>query len=192
MTKQIVRKQLRDKRNALSQQEQGDAELQIALQLKALVTANSNVAGYLANDGEVNLGAAFQVLREQQCKVSLPILHPFRKGYLLFQHFDDNTVMTHNKFNISEPKLSSVDAVAIATLDYILMPLVGFDSQGNRLGMGGGFYDRTLSRLFTLEKPPVLIGIAHDCQQVESLVTEPWDIPLNAIVTPTKTLKISV
>jgi len=192
MTKQTVRKQLRDKRNALSQQEQGDAELQIALQLKALVAANSNVAGYLANDGEVNLGAAFQALREQQCKVSLPILHPFRKGYLLFQHFDHNTVMTHNKFNISEPKLSSVDAVAIATLDYILMPLVGFDSQGNRLGMGGGFYDRTLSRLYTLEKPPVLIGIAHDCQQVESLVTEPWDIPLNAIVTPTKTLKISV
>ena len=71
------------------------------------------------------------------------------------------------------------------------MPLVGFDNKGNRLGMGGGFYDRTLANLDRLSYRPLLIGVAHDCQQADALPVMQWDIPLNAIVTPTQTIRIS-
>ena len=72
-------------------------------------------------------------------------------------------------------------------LDLILLPLVGFDLKGNRLGMGGGYYDRTLSylrhRRFWIK--PRLVGVAHECQKVDSLIARPWDIPLDAVVTET-------
>jgi 5-formyltetrahydrofolate cyclo-ligase len=65
------------------------------------------------------------------------------------------------------------------------MPLVGFDANCNRLGMGGGFYDRTLAylRLRRCWRRPLLIGIAHECQRVERLETNTWDVPLDLVVT---------
>ncbi|BBN82699.1 hypothetical protein PA25_26840 [Pseudoalteromonas sp. A25] len=72
-------------------------------------------------------------------------------------------------------------------LDYLLMPLVAFDHLGNRLGMGGGYYDKTLARYYKEHmKKPELIGLAHDCQKVEQLPTEAWDVPLQQIITPSK------
>jgi len=66
----------------------------------------------------------------------------------------------------------------------ILLPLVGFDRSGGRLGMGGGFYDRTLSyKTRTPKRPPILLGLAHNCQEVPQLSTASWDIPLQAIIT---------
>ncbi len=67
------------------------------------------------------------------------------------------------------------------------MPLVGFDQFKNRIGMGGGFYDRTLSFKKRQQnyKNPKLVGLAFDCQEVAKLNAEPWDVPLDAVVTPT-------
>ena len=64
------------------------------------------------------------------------------------------------------------------------MPLVGFDRLGHRLGMGGGFYDRTFAAESWRFRRPCLIGVAHDCQEVEQLSAQPWDVPLDALVTP--------
>lgn len=73
-------------------------------------------------------------------------------------------------------------------LDLIILPLVAFDLSGNRLGMGGGFYDRTLS--FKHQrchwKGPKLIGIAHELQRVDLLPVNDWDIPLDAVITEQK------
>ena len=70
------------------------------------------------------------------------------------------------------------------------MPLVGFDAAGNRLGMGGGFYDRTLAFMQRVPRPsPVLIGVAHQCQQEAQLPAAAWDIPLQLIVTDKKTIR---
>jgi 5-formyltetrahydrofolate cyclo-ligase len=69
-----------------------------------------------------------------------------------------------------------------------MLPLVGFDASGNRMGMGGGYYDRTFS-FKSLKKGlrgPTLIGLAHEIQRVEELPVESWDIPLTAIVTDQK------
>ncbi len=70
-------------------------------------------------------------------------------------------------------------------LDLLLLPLVGFDADGHRLGMGGGFYDRTLAALRPPRcgQRPRLVGIAHDCQRLIQIVPRPWDIPLDAVVT---------
>jgi len=70
------------------------------------------------------------------------------------------------------------------------MPLVGFDPAGNRLGMGKGFYDRCFA--FRGRNPgssparrrPILAGLAHDCQQVERIPAEEWDVRLDVIFTP--------
>jgi 5-formyltetrahydrofolate cyclo-ligase len=70
-------------------------------------------------------------------------------------------------------------------IDIIFTPLVAFDAEGNRLGMGGGFYDRTLENWQQTGRP-FPVGLAHDCQQVEMIPTEIWDIPLPALITPSR------
>jgi 5-formyltetrahydrofolate cyclo-ligase len=93
--------------------------------------------------------------------------------------------MRANRFNIPEPTLRNRRLRLAWTLDLLLVPLVGFDAGGNRLGMGGGFYDRTLSYLShrTYWRRPRLIGIAHECQRVAELRLRPWDVPLDMVVT---------
>ena len=94
--------------------------------------------------------------------------------------------MTTNRYAIFEPKLNCSQICPLPELDFLLMPLVAFDEQGNRLGMGGGYYDRTLAKHYAEKRAkPKLIGLAHDCQKVESLPIEAWDVPLQQILTPT-------
>ncbi|MDO7653149.1 MAG: 5-formyltetrahydrofolate cyclo-ligase, partial [Porticoccus sp.] len=76
--------------------------------------------------------------------------------------------------------LKSANIVPPLGLDLILLPLVAFDHRGNRLGMGGGFYDRTLARQKNFTR---LIGLAQSCQETDSIAHQPWDITLHAIVT---------
>lgn len=76
--------------------------------------------------------------------------------------------------------LAPEDGAPLATPDVILMPLLGFDRRGTRLGYGGGYYDRTLAML---DKRPVLVGFAFACQQFEDIPREPHDVPLDMIVT---------
>ena len=70
-------------------------------------------------------------------------------------------------------------------MDLLFLPLVAFDTHGNRMGMGGGFYDRSLAFLQQKNglKKPVLAGLAHEIQKVEQLLTQNWDIPLDFVIT---------
>ena len=88
--------------------------------------------------------------------------------------------MLKNKFGIWEPKLNVQSVLPLEELDILFTPLVAFDKQGNRLGMGGGFYDRTLQHWQKSSFIPV--GLAHQCQQAEQLPTEAWDVPLHQIL----------
>ena len=94
--------------------------------------------------------------------------------------------MTVNKFGIAEPKPDVSAIILPGQLDIIFMPLVAFDDQGQRLGMGGGFYDRTLASLPQGCNKPLLVGLAHQCQQVDMVPAEPWDVPLPRVLTPYK------
>ncbi len=148
-----------------------------------------HVAAYLANDGEVGLQAVIKSAIEADKTLSLPVIHPFNRHHLLFLRYHDSTELTRNRFNIEEPVLRCPDVVPFAHHQLILMPLVGFDNEGNRLGMGGGFYDRVLAPYRHRDDRPLLIGTAHCSQQVDRLPVEPWDFPLDMVVTPTKVIR---
>lgn len=147
------------------------------------IQAAKTIALYLANDGELDLLPFIEWCWQQNKKVYLPVLHPFSEGHLLFLLFEKNSVMVQNQYGINEPKLDVSKVCPLNQLNIICTPLVAFDNSGARLGMGGGFYDRTLANWQQHQVYP--IGLAHDCQQVDKIPTELWDIPLPEIITPT-------
>lgn len=187
--RQKIRKNIRAKRAILTFAEQRHASLQLISTLKnhqQLKNAH-HIGLYLANDGELDPMLLIEYFWSIGKQVYLPVLHPFAKGYLLFIKFTVKTLLVPNRFGIPEPRLCKEHIIPLNELDVVMTPLVAFDLAGNRLGMGGGFYDRTLSQLNGINNEgPYLMGIAHDLQQVSELPCEAWDIPLAEIVTPTR------
>jgi 5-formyltetrahydrofolate cyclo-ligase len=91
-----------------------------------------------------------------------------------------------NAYGIAEPVASATVRISPRDLDAVLMPVVGFDRHGNRLGMGAGYYDRALRHLRDGSRRwrrPRLVGLAFACQEVERIVPSTWDIPLDVVVT---------
>ncbi len=187
-----LRQQLRQARRALTPHQQQQAAIGICQQLLAVEPFQQAacIATYLANDGEPDLAPVLEFCWQQQITTTVPVLHPFTRKHLLFLRYNPTTPMRVNRFNIAEPVLDCQQIQPLSRHHVILMPLVGFDKLGNRLGMGGGFYDRTLA--VTAMQPdarPLFIGVAHDCQQVALLPMANWDIPCDLIVTPTRLIK---
>lgn len=180
-----TRRELRARRKALnvSQQRQHAKAASQALLRSAWLQRPKRIAVFLAQDGELATKTLIQALWQRHHQVYLPIIQP-KTGHLSFGVYQTDTRLEPNRFGISEPVIQrATDLVKAQQLDLIIMPLVGFDSEGRRLGMGGGFYDKTLA--FKLKQPkrkPRLIGWAHACQQVKGLRSQAWDVPLNALV----------
>lgn len=181
-TRSRIRRQMRQRRNALTPEQQQQAAARLAQHLPPLLQQHHyrHIALYYATDGELDTAPLIHALWQQGIKTYLPTLHPFCAGHLLFLHYDAHTPMGKNRFGIAEPQLDVRQVQPVHQLDAILTPLVAFDTHGNRLGMGGGFYDRTLGA----ENAPPAMGLAHSCQQVEALPIADWDMPLHAIITP--------
>lgn len=180
-----LRTQLRQQRRQLTATQQQHASLAIARQLRQqpFFLYARHIAIYLAQDGEPSLHAC----RHPQATFYLPRLAPLGSGRLLFLRYDQHTRLEKNRFGIDEPRWPGTDRRdqrPAATLDVVLLPLVGFDLHGGRLGMGGGFYDRTFAFQQRAYHCPRLIGVAHDCQQVARLPMASWDIPLDGVITP--------
>ena len=181
-----LRKQLRAKRRALSVEQQQQASEGLALNLlkhPALHRAR-HIGIYLANDGEIDPQLYMDLARRRGINFYLPILHPIYPGKLVFSPYFDGVQLTANRFGIPEPPFPRSRRRPPWALDAVLFPLVGFDEQGGRLGMGGGFYDRTFA--FSRIRPamaPKMIGLAHEFQKVAELPIEPWDVPLHGVVT---------
>lgn len=180
MNKEQLRKTLRTARANLSAEQQTQAS-QSLLQnfLDFGFSRLKRVALYLAADGEIDPTPICNHLWKQGSEVFLPRLVDKKMG---FSPYRPDSHLRPNKYGIPEPEgqLSFGPNV----LDLVLMPLVGFDHQGNRLGMGGGFYDRTFATKSGLAKRrPMLVGLAHECQRMEHIDAEEWDIPLDAAIT---------
>lgn len=184
--RQDIRHQIRQRRRALTPEQQHTFALQTAERIAAhpRILAAQSIAVFLSFDGELNTRPLIERLWRQGLHVYLPVLHPFSPGNLLFLRYTPETPLISNRFNILEPQLDVRNVVPVGSLDVVLTPLVAFDSSGQRLGMGGGFYDRTLQNW--QQTGPYPIGLAHDCQQVEQIPAEHWDIPLPEIVTPSQ------
>jgi 5-formyltetrahydrofolate cyclo-ligase len=184
-----LRQTFRERRKSLSASEQKKAAEQLVAQCEkhSLFKSCKRVAIYMTNDGELDTGLLIQHLWNKNIEVYLPVLHPFADGHLLFLKYDKNTHMRANHFGILEPKLDCTAICPTKELDILFTPLVAFDEDGNRLGMGGGFFDRTLVSLINDPHSTVrIIGLALDIQKTLTLPTQAWDIPLPYILTPSQ------
>ncbi|MFN3579747.1 MAG: 5-formyltetrahydrofolate cyclo-ligase [Pseudomonas sp.] len=181
-----LRKQLRKARNTLTPAQQRQASLALARHLAhhPLFIRSRHVAFYLANDGEIDPAAAMRRAQRRGKSCYLPVLSRWPATQMRFQRLEKSQRWRKNRFGITEPVPNPRRQVKTWRLQLILMPLVGFDRNGNRLGMGGGFYDRALAYLRRRSRwqSPQLLGVAHQCQEVKQLSSAAWDIRLNGIV----------
>lgn len=185
-SRQSIRQALRAKRGSLTPSQQAAASEWLLRQLMKVpqFIRAQHVALYWAMDGEIDLAPVAQHLWKMGKHCYLPVLHPTQARKMWFVEYTPETVLIFNRYNIPEPDHSTARKLSPRLLDVVLLPLVGFDSTGARLGMGGGYYDTTFA--FKQHKPaskPWLLGVAHECQQVEKLETAEWDIPLQGVIT---------
>lgn len=179
MDKPLLRQQLRRTRNRIQAHDRYRRSRAIIHRLEQLrpVRQARRIGCYFAFDGEPDLRAW---MLEHLPAIWLPVID--RQQHLTFRPAPPGLTrraLIPNRFGIPEP--ATRPTLRPTHLDAILMPLVGFDPMGNRLGMGAGFYDRSLAGL---RRPrPTLIGIAFEAQCIERLPADPWDVPLDYIVT---------
>ncbi len=175
-----LRQELRTHRRAISAQQRIAAADTLADHLLTLAFAPDSgyVAGYWAMDGEIALHR-WQLQLPDQAIYCLPVLHD--DNLLRFAPWRPGDALTTNRFGIPEPDVQSASALPPEAMSLVVMPLVGFDATGHRLGMGGGWYDRSLSFRRDTSAPPWLVGAGFDVQRVEVLQHEAWDVPLDAV-----------
>ncbi len=176
----VLRRQLRQRRRDLPAATRIAAAESLANRLLALpfLPASGLVAGYWAMDGEIGLHV-FQLRLPPALTYCLPLLHPDES--LRFAPWHPGDPLVTNRFGIPEPDIDPDAALPASEMAMLVLPLVGFDAQCNRLGMGGGWYDRSLSFRRDTSAPPWLVGAGFDVQRVEVLQHEAWDVPLDAV-----------
>ncbi len=145
------------------------------------------IAAYLAFDGEPSIAALFDDVRTATKRFLVPVI---RAQQMKFAPLSENTNLRANRFGIAEP--SHHVRGRTRSIDVVLVPLVGFDEAGNRLGMGGGYYDRHFAflRSRSVYIRPRLIGVAYELQRIDAIPADPWDVPLSGIVTEQRFIPI--
>ena len=139
------------------------------------------IAAYFAVNGEIGLNLVIDQALVEGKQILLPNLD---QQALRFSPYFHDQKMRINRFRLPEPDVDDSEMLLPEELDLVLAPLVVFDGNRNRIGMGGGFYDRSFAfRKNPGHLKPVLIGVAHELQKVERIVPEEWDVRLDMIVT---------
>jgi len=189
-----LRQSLKKQRQQLTQLQQAQAAkkmLEHLLQTNCYKKAQ-HIALYLPVKGEADPRALFTQNSDPKKKFYLPVLSPSHDKQLYFVQWQHNTQFKHNIYAIPEPLITTSNQIPIEQLDLVIMPLLAFDKKGNRLGMGGGYYDRSFAfkQQRSIAKKPLLVGYAYQFQQQNRLVAQTWDIPLDAYVTETQFKKI--
>ena len=180
-----LRRELRTRRRALAPSERIAAAESLARRLFALAFAPTSgyVAGYWAMDGEIALHA-WQLKLPDGCIYCLPVLH---EEQLHFAPWRSGDPLVSNRFGIPEPDVHASSLLGARDMEFVVMPLVGFDANGHRLGMGGGWYDRSFAFRQQQQPAPWLVGAAFDTQRVEGLDAAAWDVALDAVCTESTT-----
>lgn len=188
LSRPALRRLLRQCRRALGAHQQAIAARKLYRQLAqhAAFRRARRIAFYLPNDGEIDPRPLMREAQRRGKRTYLPVLKPWPRTRMVFQQVRRGERLFPNRFRIPEPRPRPARQRAAWMMDLLLMPLVGFDEAGGRLGMGGGFYDRSLAFLQRRRhgsQHPRLLGLAHGCQRVDRLPLASWDIPLHATVT---------
>ena len=182
-----ARRRLRELRRALGPAERAAAERAIRATLTRLgvFRRGAHVALYLPMRGEVDVRPCLETARRRGSHLYVPRIVSRRRRQMLFAPWTGGGDLRTHAFGIPEPR-SAAGARPVIGLDAVVLPLVGFDSGGNRLGMGAGYYDRALRRRLDRDaawRRPRLIGVAYACQQVPDIPASPWDVPLDLVIT---------
>ncbi|MGQ3892841.1 5-formyltetrahydrofolate cyclo-ligase [Legionella sp. CNM-4043-24] len=138
------------------------------------------IALYHAFQGEIDLSELWRSAPGQGKFCYFPVINPDKT--LTFLPATPKTPFKNNIYGIPEPEVDRSEAIQPADLDVIFMPLVAFDDRCTRIGMGSGYYDRSLAN----QEGPLLIGVAYEFQHQSTLIPETWDVPLTAVITQEK------
>ena len=150
------------------------------LKLDAYLDAR-RIGAYFAVNGEIGLAPLIERALADGKQVFLPNLD---REALRFAPYFDGQKMRANRFRLPEPDVDDTEMLSPNALDLVLAPLTVFDADGNRIGMGGGFYDRSFAfRKDPTVLRPVLIGVAHELQRVDHIEPKDWDVRLDLVVT---------
>ena len=173
-----LRRDLRQRRNNLSTSAQHAAAQALSNAIAELPNwpTARRIGLYLPADGEIGTGPLETLARSQRKQLFLPVIAD--DNCLSFACWNVDASLVPNRYNIPEPPTGSARC-PVSDLDIIFLPVVGWDRRGGRLGMGGGFYDRTLANI----TGPLLVGLAHADQQVGDIPHDSWDIALDYIAT---------
>jgi 5-formyltetrahydrofolate cyclo-ligase len=179
-----VRKRLRMERSSLSS---ADHALRSTLAASAITRlaefkSGARIAIYLPFDRETNTAALLTAARRRGIRLYVPVVSDLRHRRLSFYPLAGKT--RPGVFGISVPRRNGRPAAA-RWLDLIVVPLVGVDADGRRLGFGGGFYDRALAfrRRRQYWRGPRVVGLSFDCQRTDTVLADPWDLRLDALAT---------
>ena len=182
-----LRRMLRKARRALTPSEQRQAAHGLYRQLAQhpLFRRAKHISLYLPTDGEIDPRLLLRAAQRRGKATYLPVLSAWPRTKMVFQRVKPGEKLLPNRFRILEPRVNAKRQRKVWALDLVLLPLVGFDDAGGRLGMGGGFYDRSLAYLARRQswRKPTLLGLAHECQKVDRLAQASWDVPLAGTVT---------
>lgn len=182
----LIRTQLKQRRATLSpwQQHQHARRLAQRLAYHPRLQHAQSIGVYWPVRGESDPRLIRSALRPHQ-KLYLPVLAQRPRHTLRWLLWTPTTRFKNNRFNIPEPLVGRSRSLLSSQLDSVLVPLLGFGEQGQRLGMGGGFYDRSFAFLHRKPRPlkPILIGIGYEFQKITDLKSASWDVRLNSLVT---------
>ncbi|WP_159266869.1 5-formyltetrahydrofolate cyclo-ligase [Zhongshania aliphaticivorans] len=191
--KSRLRRELRARRQGLSKAQQTIAANQLMLRLIRLPVFHraQHIAAYIASDDEISPAPLLRYAGLIGKHCYLPkISQTANRNDMDFYRYHFKQTLQPNRYGIGEPSGLRRQPQAANKLDIVLLPLTGFDKEGRRLGMGGGFYDRAFAfKNGKKNQQPIMIGIAHHCQEVDSLPGDDWDIPLDLIVTDRRVIK---
>ena len=184
-----LRQKLRIQRRTLDDDQQSHLSQCAVQQLvrHRVFRAAQHIACYLPNDGELDITPLIDQAWAMGKTIYLPVLNSIHRNHLHFLPYRPDDELVCNRYGIPEPVSRSRRTIDLKRLDLVLLPLVGFDSRGNRLGMGGGFYVRSFAFLRRRQSwfKPGLLGVAYNFQEVKSLECYDWDVPLNGVATET-------
>jgi len=183
--KSKFRQEIREGRKRVANHNRKQAEHQISTQLSSNINFvdSHHIACFLSFDGEISTNTIIDRIICSGRHCYLPKIKPLKPNQLWFMPYHLSSEMKNNRFGIAEVDLRANHAKRLSELDLVLVPLVAFDLNGNRLGMGGGFYDATFAHLRKSTKRPKFIGLAWQNQLLDKLPSDPWDLPLDGVCT---------
>jgi 5-formyltetrahydrofolate cyclo-ligase len=185
MSAQHIRQHFRQLRRSLDLKQQQQSSLQLLRNINDAIgfKYHKKIGCYISTQSEISLNPWIASATRQH--VYLPKLYETIQPQLRFAPLNQSTIWMRNRFDILEPDAAWGDTVSAQRLDIVLLPLVAFDRHGSRMGMGGGYYDRSLAFRNHRQhwKKPLLIGVAYSCQESSQLPVNPWDIDMDLIIT---------